>query len=468
MNTISSMLVQKLTPSVNLKKISSGHLLKHFENVCEHIFDICKYKIVKPGERKKYYNNLLKIKKNNEFRSELSKYKRRRDPICDKINKNEIFKQVYQLMDKAMVLLPEFSPQDVLRLLYGMLKIKMFDKNKKRRKKLLKYIECYILEQNILKNKCNNVENLWENISINDVVILFKLLILNDCYSYNVLKLLIENILKNINHMIPSDLVLFLNSYHIYLKKKKKINRYTTKEIKIQNDYLQQIYKNITNNLDLTNKEVSHFVLFCLFEKNYIILNNQIEMYDKLMKHISRTISIYSPVQIRSFLFYFFTINNRMLKESKINNSDIYNKDKFIPFLQSLFKQYNKRCIDIKVEDELHILNMSLKNDYYDYTSLENIIFNIKNNISHLNNNKHIIKFINLILKFKNANKTNFIQNDQVQFVNYMLNQVIVDCTNFIQYQYKYIPWKYRHIFIKHNICDLLEGDNKKRTNQLT
>ncbi|CAD2098951.1 conserved Plasmodium protein, unknown function [Plasmodium vinckei brucechwatti] len=468
MNTISSMLVQKLTPSVNLKRISSAHLLKHFENVCEHIFDICKYKIVKPGERKRYHNNLLKIKKYNELRSELSKYKRRRDPIYDKINHNEIFKQIYQLMDKAMVLLPEFSPQDVLRLLYGMLKIKMYDKNKKRRKKILKYIECYILEQNILKNKCNNMDNFWEGININDIVILFKLLILNDCYSYNLLKLLIENILKNINHMIPSDLVLFLNSYHIYLKKKKKIKRYTTKEIKIQNDYLQQIYKNIINNLDLTNKEVSHFVLFCLFEKDDIILNNQVEIYTQLMRHIKRTICIYSPVQIRSFLFYFFTINNRMTKENKINNSNIYNKDKFIPFLQCLFKQYNKRCIDIKIEDELHILNVSLKNDYYDYTSLENIIFNIKNNISHLNNNKNIIKFINLILRFRNVNKTSFAQNDQVQFVNYMLNQVIIDCVNFIQFKYKYIPWKIKHIFIKHNIYEFLEEDSKKRTNQLT
>ncbi|CAD2110128.1 hypothetical protein YYG_02257 [Plasmodium vinckei petteri] len=468
MNTISSMLVQKLTPSVNLKRISSAHLLKHFENVCEHIFDICKYKLVKPGERKRYHNDLLKIKKNNGHRSELSKYKRRRDPIFDKINQNEIFKQVYQLMDKAVVLLPEFNPQDVLRLLYRMLKIKMFDKNKKRRKKILKYIECYILEQNILKNKCNNMDNFWEGININDIVILFKLFILNDYYPYNLLKLLIENILKNINHMIPSDLVLFLNSYHIYLKKKKKINRYTTKEIKIQNDYLQQIYKNITNNLDLTNKEVSHFVLFCLFEKHDIILNNQVEIYNKLMRHIKRTICIYSPVQIRSFLFYFFTINNRISKENKINNSDIYNKDIFIPFLQCLFKQYNKRCIDIKIEDELHILNVSLKNDYYDYTSLENIIFNIKNNISHLNNNKNIIKFINLILRFRNANKTSFVQNDQVQFVNYMLNQVIIDCTNFIQFKYKYIPWKFRHIFIKHNIYELLEENNKNRTNQLT
>lgn len=63
MNTISSMLVQKLTPSVNLKRISSGHLLKHFENVCEHIFDICKYKIVKSGGNKKYHNKMMKIKK---------------------------------------------------------------------------------------------------------------------------------------------------------------------------------------------------------------------------------------------------------------------------------------------------------------------------------------------------------------------------------------------------------------------
>lgn len=353
MNTISSMLVQKLTPSVNLKRISSPHLLKHFENVCEHIFDIWKYKIVKSGGKKKYHNDLMKIKKNVRVRIELSKYNRTRNNIFDKISQNEIFKQVYKLMDKAMVLLPEFSPQDILRLLYGMLKIKIFDKNKKRRKKVLKYLEYYILEQNILKNKCDNVDIFWKNININDMVMLFKLFVLNDCYSYNLLKLLIENILKNIDLMIPSDLVLFLNSYHIYLKKKKKINRYNLREIKIQNDYLQQIYKNIINNLNLTNKEVSQFVLFSSIDKNGIILNNKIEIYTKLMDHIEKTIYIYSPKQIRSFLFYFFTIHNRMLKRNKINNSDEYNMDKFVSFVQCLFKQYNKRSIDIKIEDEL-------------------------------------------------------------------------------------------------------------------
>ncbi|CDU19515.1 conserved protein, unknown function [Plasmodium yoelii] len=468
MNTISSMLVQKLTPSVNLKRISSGHLLKHFENVCEHIFDICKYKIVKSGGNKKYHNKMMKIKKNVRVRIESSKYNRIRDKSFDKIDKNEIFKQVYKFMDKSMVLLPEFSSQDMLRLLYGILKIKVFDKNKKRRKKVLKYIEYYILEQNILKNKCDNVDNFWKNISINDMIMLFKLFVLNDCYSYNLLKLLIENILKNIDLMIPSDLVLFLNSYHIYLKKKKKINRYNLREIKIQNGYLQQIYKNIINNLNLTNKEISQFVLFLSIEKNYIILNNKIEIYTKLMDHIEKTIYMYSPKQIRSFLLYFFTIHNRMLKINKFNNSDKYNTDKFVSFMQCLFKQYNKRSIDIKIEEELHILNISLKNNYYDYTSLENIIFNIKNNISHLSNNQNIIKFINLILKFRNVNKSHFIQNDEMQFVNYMINQVIIDCTNFIQLKYKYIPWKFKHIFIKHNIYELLNGGAKRGVNQLT
>ncbi|KAI4837807.1 hypothetical protein MKS88_003224 [Plasmodium brasilianum] len=448
MRKISRLLVRKLNPSVNLNRINSAHLLKHLENVCEHIFEVGRYNIQKPL-RPGYYNRLLHGKEKGTGR------KRKVNYIVNNVERNnKLFQQVYQYFDKAKVLLPEFGPTGILRLLYALLKIRNFDfeKNKRKKATILKYIEYYILRSSIH----DEIYNFWKHITLNDIVLLFKMFIKNNYFSYELINKLINEVINNVKYSVPSDLVIFLCTYHVY-KSKIKFKRYKIREVCLSENSLKMFYKNVirNNSFDITNKEMCNFItLFSLYGKN-IPLNERVEIYKKSVAHIKKTKFTYSPDHVKNFIISFFRIHNFIQKTSYHNSSTCSNVNTPNEFLKILFELYNKRNIDVKVEEELYILDKSLKNCYYDYDSLDNIIFNIKNNISHLNN-KNKIKFINLVAKLRNVYNTGeqgiTLITSKTKFIDVMLRQILSDCVSFINMKYKLVPWSFRHVLLRHQL----------------
>ncbi|CRH00494.1 conserved Plasmodium protein, unknown function [Plasmodium relictum] len=442
MSNFSILFIQKLVPSVSLNKINSIYLLKHLENVCEHIFQENKYNIRK-SLRIRFSNILLKKKEK----------KKRKIMNCTMTIKgnNKIFQQVYQYIDKAIVLLPELGPNGILRLLYALLKIKNFERSKRKKIIILKYIEYYLLRSSVN----DGMLNFWKYVTMNDSVLFFKMFVMNDYFSYDLLNTLMNKIINNIKHLVSSDIVLFLSAYHTY-KKKIKFKRYKKKEIFLNDNSLNILYKEIINNFNLTNKEICNFITFYSLYGKSISLNEKIVIYFKVVKHIEKNVLIYSPEQIKNLIISLFRIQNFTFNNSFNENINKLNNKTFdSEIFKKLFILYNNRNIDVKIEDELNLLNQSLKNNYYDYDSLENIIFNIKNNISNLKN-RNQIKYINLLMKlldiYRNENKVHI--SLQKRFNDFMLRQILSESLSFFNLKYKFLPWNLRRIVLKHQLSN--------------
>ncbi|CRG97949.1 conserved Plasmodium protein, unknown function [Plasmodium gallinaceum] len=442
MNDFSILFIRKLVPCVSLNKINSVYLLKHLENVCEHIFQENKYNVKKPI--KNCFSNVFLKKKGK-------KKKKITNSVISTERSNKIFRQVYQYFDKATVLLPELGPNGILRLLYALLKVKNFERNKAKKITVLKYIEYYILRSSIN----DEIFNFWKHFTINDAVLLFKMFIMNDYFSYDLLNTLTNKIIDNIKCSVPSDIVIFLSAYHTY-KQKIKYKRYKIKEIFLTYNSLKILYNEVVNNFDLTNKEICNFIMFYSLYGKSISLDEKIMIYFKVVQHIEKTMLIYSPEQIKNLIISLFRIHNFTFDNTFNENIyKCYDKTLTNEILKKLFKLYNYRNIDVKIEDELNILDQSLKNKYYDYNSLEDMIFNIKNNISNLKN-KNQIKYINLVIKLLNVyrNENNIHISSQKKFNYFMLRHILSESLSFFNLKYKFLPWNLMHIVLKYQLND--------------
>ncbi|VWU50904.1 conserved protein, unknown function [Hepatocystis sp. ex Piliocolobus tephrosceles] len=475
MNKISSLFVKNLASSVSLNKINSTHLLKLIENVCEHIFEISKYQINNKQLHKisNHPNILLKRKER-----QIVKKKKKKNYVINynTENSNKLFQQIYQYIDKAIVLLPEFGPNGLLRLLYAILKIQKFEKNKRRKIVTFKYIEYYLLQHSVN----DKIYNFWKNATTNDTILLFKMFVLNNYFSYELLSMLVQKIINNIKYAICSDLILFLNAYHIYIKRKKKIQNYKLKEVSLPLHFLTLMYENIVNSIYLiSNKELCNFiVVYSIYGKNNTMLNQRVEIYKKLVTYIEKTIFAYSPEQLITIIISFFKIYNFTFEKNNNDNSSITSNNNKINqlhhnnFLKQFFNTYNNENIDVRIKRQLEVLDTSIKNNYYDYDTLEYILFNIKNNISNLSD-KNKIKFIKLVIKLRNVYNINEIiklsvPEYKIKFIICMLTQILNDSISFLNFKYKILPWNFKTVFLKHHIFYINQKNTQSNVHELT
>ncbi|SOS77100.1 conserved Plasmodium protein, unknown function [Plasmodium sp. gorilla clade G1] len=474
MKRLSLLFVRRLMPCVSLNKINSVYLLKHLENVCEHICIVGKYSPPKLLRRGLHGNKMKKKKQNKE-------------KIMNKINnginiregeytrthidgENRIYNDVYNYFNKSIVLLHEFGPIGILRLLYSLLKIKDYEEKYMKRKRIyyLKYIEYYIL--NISIN--DKIYNFWKYVTFNDTVLMFKMFIKNDYFSYELLNTLYNEIKKNMDYSITSDLIVFLYAYNIYKKRRKKKIYYNVgKEICVPNTFLIMIYKKIMKNLNLSNKEITQFIIFFSIYGYNIPLEEKIYIYNKCIKYIEQTIYMYSSNQLKYIITSFFKIYNFIYAENNINYMEQQNRNLFTfhSFINKLFVVYNERNIDTQANDEYHILHIAVKNNYYNYESLEYILFNIKKYLSHMNTTRQI-KFIQLLKKISyvynkelehtNKNNNNITCNASISnivkynttFKNNMIQQILNETILHVNMKYKNIPRKIKKLLIEYDI----------------
>ncbi|SBS84432.1 conserved Plasmodium protein, unknown function [Plasmodium ovale] len=464
MTNISGLIVKKLVPVVGFNKINSVHLLKNVENVCEHIFEVSRYSVQRT-RNKPHCNGLIK---RMELRREPGKACRkerikgnymshRLKRSNEMFSGNKMFRKVYQYMDKAIVLLPEFGPSGILRLLYAMLKIKNFEKSKRRKMAILKYIEYYLLKISVN----DETYDFWKYVTMNDLVLLFKMFILNDYFSHDLLSTLVQKIVKSAVYVIPTDSIIFLWAYHIY-KQKKKPKRYIMREVVIPQKCILTLCKNVVNNFDFTNKDMSRFMFFYSSYGCIMSSQEQVEIYTKSFTHMKKMALAYSPEQVKRFLLSLFRIRNFAIRScTDVGNYYYQHVNTWSELVKKLFELYNKRNMDIGAEGELHILSTSLRNGYYDYDSLENILFNIKNNISHLRSRKQI-KFINAVIKMRKVHIRGGdivdVSAQKIPFIDCMLRQILNDSISFINQKFKFVPWKFRNVLLKYKMESLLHG----------
>ncbi|SPJ09016.1 conserved Plasmodium protein, unknown function [Plasmodium sp. DRC-Itaito] len=494
MKSLSLLFVRRLIPCVSLNKINSVYLLKHLENVCEHIWIVGKYSPQKLLRRGLYSNKMKKKKNNKEIKmSKMSNMnKMNKMSKMNKMNKinnsenikeeenmrthidgeNKIYNDVYKYFNKSIVLLHEFGPSGILRLLYSLLKIKGYDEKYMKRKRIyyLKYIEYYIL--NICIN--DKIYNFWKYVTFNDTVLMFKMFIKNDYFSYKLLNTLYNEIKKNLDYSISSDLIVFLYAYNIYKKRIRKKKYYNVgKEICVPNTFLIVIYKKIMNNLNLSNKEITQFIIFFSIYGYNIPLEEKIYIYNKCIKYIEQTIYMYSSNQLKYIITSFFKIYNFIYtKKNTINCMEQQNKNlvTFHNFINKLFIVYNERNIDTHVDDEYNILHIAVKNNYYNYECLEYILFNIKKYVSHMNTTRQI-KFIELLKKIrdvynkehdehKTKNNNNITCSNSISnlvkynttFKNSMIQQILRETILHVNMIYKNIPRKIKRLLIEYDI----------------
>ncbi|SOV21375.1 conserved Plasmodium protein, unknown function [Plasmodium sp. DRC-Itaito] len=465
MKSLSLLFVRKLMPCVSLNKINSVYLLKHLENVCEHIWVVGKCRPQKLLRRELNSNKMKKKnkKKNNEIRmnkiNNLSSIKEEENMRTHIDGENKIYNDVYNYFNKSIVLLHEFGPSGILRLLYSLLKIKGYEEKYMKRKRIyyLKYIEYYIL--NICIN--DKIYNFWKYVTFNDTVLMFKMFIKNDFFSYKLLNKLYNEINKNMDYSISSDLIIFLYAYNIYKKRirKKKLYYNVGKEICIPNTFFIMIYKKILNNLNLSNKEITQFIIFFSIYGYNIPLEEKIFIYNKCIKYIEQTINNYSPNQLKYIITSFFKIYNFTYPKNAINYMEQHNTNLFTfhNFINKLFFVYNQHNIDTEVDDEYNILHIAVENNYYNYECLEYILFNIKKHVPHMNTPRQI-KFIKLLKKIKhvynkelaltNTNNNNITcsnsvfhyVNNNTTFKYNMIRQVLNETILHVNMKYKNIP----------------------------
>ncbi|GAW81387.1 hypothetical protein, conserved [Plasmodium gonderi] len=442
--------IRNLIPSVSLNKINSTHLLKHLENVCEHISEVLSYNKGEIPKRQYCCRLLNRIEKKK-------KKKRKLVPINGIIETNRLFEQVYVQLDKAIVQLAEFGPSGIVRLLRAMQKIRYYDKRRKRRKRrnILKCIEYYILQSSVN----DKVYNFWNYIKLNDMVLLYKMFIMNNYFSAKLLNKLMFEIIQKSDLCLSSDIIIFLCSYHIYKKKIKWMKKYRKNEITISSHCLSKLFSVIMrNNFDLTNKEMSNFVSFYSIYGSIIPLKQRVELYNKSIEYIDKTQLTYSPVHIKNFILSLFRINSFFFDKKYSTKFDELPNAHFHmniickrnQMLVKLFQLYNSSNTHANVEEELRILQSALRNHYYDYDSLEVILFHIKINISHLTL-KNRIKFMLLILKLKNVYTNDetcrnaYISSTKMKFIHLMLDYILTECSaSFVRVKYKFPPWKFR------------------------
>ncbi|SOV74412.1 conserved Plasmodium protein, unknown function [Plasmodium sp. gorilla clade G3] len=476
MKSLSLLFVRRLIPCVSLNKINSVYLLKHLENVCEHIWVVGKYSPQKCLRRGLNSNKMKKKKKrNNEIK--MSKINNRRS-IKEEENigtyidgENKIYNDVYNYFNKSIVLLHEFGPSGILRLLYSLLKIKDYEEKYMKRKRIyyLKYIEYYIL--NICIN--DKIYNFWKYVTFNDTVLMFKMFIKNDYFSYELLNTLYNEINKNMDYSISSDLIVFLYAYNIYKKRIRKKKYFNVgKEICVPNTFLIMIYKKIVNNLNLSNKEITQFIIFFSIYGYNIPLEEKIYIYNKCIKYIEETIYMYSSNQLKYIITSFFKIYNFIYPKNSINCMEQHNRNLFTfhCFINKLFFVYNERNIDIEVNDEYNILHIAVKNNYYNYECLEYILFNIKKYLSHMNTTRQI-KFIKLLKKIRHVynkeldyttkNNNNITCSSSIShlvkynttFKNNMIQQILNETILHVNMKYKKnIPRKIKRLLIEYDI----------------
>ncbi|GAB66897.1 hypothetical protein PCYB_102470, partial [Plasmodium cynomolgi strain B] len=451
-------LIRNLIPSVTLNRINGTHLLKHLENVCEHIALVGRYtkgKSTRRGYISGQVSRQIGRHTGRHSSSHVSSHTSRQLKKVERhkgegnstkgtIRRSKLFDQVDEQFDKAVVLLPEFGPSGIIRLLYALQKIK-YGKKKRKKNNILKRIEYYLLRDSVN----DRVYNFWSHLKINDTILLFRMFIKNNYFEPALLCKLMGEVVYNEDFCISSDVVLFLRSYHIYRCRIKRIKKCKWKEISLSDDCLRKLLHIIVRNkFDHTHKEMcTFFSLFSIYGR-ILPFPERWEIYSKSIEYVEKTQLGYSPRDIKNFILSLFRINSflfdgacvpgndgslmgvpQMGKKSHVESLSVVN-----PTLRKLFHLYNKHNTDVRVEDELRILESAVRSHYYHYDSLESILFHIKNNIAQLGLSNGV-KFVRLVRKLRNAHSSDAVvhtdacaSNTDTKFVRHMLDHILTNC----------------------------------------
>ncbi|ANQ08646.1 Uncharacterized protein PCOAH_00029920 [Plasmodium coatneyi] len=441
-------LIRNLIPSVSLNKINGTHLLKHLENVCEHIALVGRYTKGKSTRRRHISKYIKRVDRN----------KGECIPTNGTIGRSKLFDQVDEQFNKAVVLLPELGPSGIIRLLHALQKIK-YEKKKRKKNNILKRIEYYLLRGSVN----DTLYNFWSHLRINDAILLFRMFIKNNHFEPALLYKLMGQVVHNRDFCIPSDVVLFLRSYHIYRCRIKRSPKWKWKEVSLSDDCQRKLLQIIVRNkFDLTHKEMCSFVsLFSIYGR-VLPFHERWQIYTKSIEYVERTQLAYSPRDIKNIILSLFRINTFLFDGACVprnndgfsmgKNSHVERLSVVNPTLRKLFHLYNNHNTDVRVEDELRILERAVQSHYYNYDSLENIIFHIKNNLAQLGLSKGV-KFVRLVRKLRNAHSADGVvltdastSNTERKFVLHMLDQILSNCAEVFRARYKYPPRKIRAV----------------------
>ncbi|SCO67729.1 conserved Plasmodium protein, unknown function [Plasmodium vivax] len=475
-------LIRNLLPSVTLNRINCTHLLKHLENVCEHMALVGRYTQGGSARRRVTSRHMKKVERNKGGGTSTK----------ETIGRSKLFDQVDEQLNKAVVLLPEFGPSGIIRLLYALQKIK--DEKKKRKKKsVLKRIEYYLLRGSLN----DSLYHFWSHLRINDAILLFRMFIKNSYFEPALLGKLIGEVVHNGEFCTSSDVVLFLRSYHFYRWKVKRIKRWRCREVSLSDDCLRKLFHLIVRNqFDLTHKEMCTF--FCLFSIYGRVLpfDERWVIYSKAIQFVERTQLAYSPRQVKSFILSLFRVSSFLfdgagvpqggsdshverlseeglseeglseesLSEEGLSEESLSEEGLSVeklseeclpvvkPTLRSLFHLYKSQNTDVRVEDELRILESALHSHYYHYDSLESILFHIKNNFAQLGLSNGL-KFVRLVRKLRGVHLADgavhtevCMSNTERKFVRHMLDHILSNCAEVFRARYRYPPRKVRGV----------------------
>ncbi|EUD68291.1 hypothetical protein C922_01311 [Plasmodium inui San Antonio 1] len=465
MNTLPIPLIRNLIPSVTLNRINATHLLKHLENVCEHIALVGRYSKGKSTRRRQMSGQLKKVKRNRGEGISTS----------GTLGRSKLFDQVDEQFDKAVVLLPEFGPSGIIRLLHALQRIK-YERRKRKKNNFLKSIEYYLLRGSVN----DRVYDFWSHLKINDTILLFRMFIKNDYFEPALICRLMGHVLHNSDFCLSSDVVLFLRSYHIYRCRIKRIRKWRWKEVSLSDDCQRKLlHIIIRNKFDLTHKEMCTFVcLFSIYGRVFPFPERW-EIYSKSIERIENTQLAYSPREIKKFILSLFRINCFLFDGACVPRNDgskmgvpqvgkapPVGKDSHLeklplvnPTLRKLFHLYNNHNTDVRVEDELRVLESAVRSHYYHYDSLEMILFHIKNNIAQLGLSNGV-KFVRLVRKLRNGHSADGVahtdacaSDTEKEFVRHMLDQILTNCAAFFRARYKYPPQKIRSVLSLHRLA---------------
>ncbi|KJP87165.1 hypothetical protein AK88_03212 [Plasmodium fragile] len=455
MKSLSIPLIRNLIPSVTLNKINGTHLLKHLENVCEHIALVGRYTKGKSTRKRHISRHFRKVQMNKG--EEKGSYTNRT------IGRSKLFDQVDEQFNKAVVLLPEFGPSGIIRLLYALQKIK-YEKKKRKKNNILKRIEYYLLQGSVN----DTVYNFWSHLKINDTILLFRMFIKNNHFEPALLSKLMGQVMQNGHFCISSDVVLFLRSYHMYKCRIKRIRKWKRKEVSLSDDcHRKLLHIIVRNKFDLTHKEMCTFLsLFSLYGR-ILPFHERWEIYTKAIEYVERTQLAYSPRDIKNFILSLFRINAFLFDGACVPRNDgspmripeagtnfhVQTLSVMNPTLRKLFHLYNNHNTDVRVEDELRILETAIRSHYYHYDSLERILFHIKNNFAQLGLSDGV-KFVRFVRKLRHAHSADGVllhadacaSNMETKFVLHMLDHILTNCTEVLKARYKYPPRKIRGV----------------------